>query len=398
MTDPEARPRVFLRPGGDRRIGGGHPWAFSNEVRMDAAAKELPPGAVVALHRVDGKPLGVGTFNPRSLIAFRMLDRDPDAVIDAAFLAGRIARALALRERLYDAPFYRLIHAEADGVPGLVVDRFADVLSVQANSAGMEALTPALLEALDAVLAPAAVVLRNDSRARAQEGLPQAVQVAKGQVAEPVIVTEAGLSFVADLVHGQKTGWYFDQRPAREMVAPLAAGGRMLDAYCQSGAFAVRAADASAVEVTAIDSSAASLDLAREAAQRNGVEAVCRFERGDVFEVLERLVSDGGRYRLVVADPPAFVKSRKDLASGIRGYRKLVRLVAPLVEPGGFLFVASCSHNVERDAFATEVAAGLHRVRRDGRILHAGGAGPDHPVHPRLPESAYLKTLLLTLD
>ena len=398
MTNDSVLPSVFLMPAGDRRLHAGHPWVYSNEIRMDAEAKALPPGAVVALRRVDGKRLGVGTFNAHTLIAFRLFDADPRTTLDEEFLAHRLRRALALRERLYGEPYYRLVHGEADGLPGLVADRFADVLVIQLGTAGMEALLPQLLAAVDTVLAPSSVVLRGDGVFRALESLERSVSVAKGHVEASVVVREADMSFPADVMEGQKTGWFFDQRDSRAFVAALAKGGRMLDVFCHSGAFAVAAADRGATDVLAIDSSVSALDLGREAASLNGVEDRCRFLHGDVFRHLEELGGANERFQVVVADPPAFVKAKKDIKAGLRGYRKLARLAAHLVAPDGFLFLASCSHNVETVQFVKEVAAGMRSAERTGRVIRSAGAGPDHPVHPFLAESAYLKSVVLHLD
>ena len=390
-------PRVFLLPGRDRRTTGGHPWVFSNEIRMDAEAKALPPGSLVSAHRVDGKPLGVGTFNPHSLIAFRRFSGGIGAAVDGAFISDRLFRARALRERLFDAPFYRLIHSEADGLPGLVVDRFGEAVVVQAGTAGMEALLPEVLAALDEVLAPATVVLRNDGAFRRLENLEQYVRVAKGEGDGPIEVPEGGVRFQADLAAGQKTGWFFDQRDNRAFVAALG-GRRVLDVYCHTGGFALRAAAAGADGVIAVDSSAKALELAATAAEANGLAGRCEFVRGEAFQELERLAESRERFDVVVADPPAFVKTRKDLKSGLKGYGKLFRMAARLVAPGGFLFAASCSHNVEPAPFAETVAGAIGRAGRVGRIIRASGAGPDHPVHPNLAETAYLKALVLQLD
>jgi 23S rRNA (cytosine1962-C5)-methyltransferase len=391
-------PRVFLLPGRDRRIAAGHPWVFSNEIRMDAEVKALPAGSLASIHRTDGRPFGVGMFNPHALIAFRLLDRDPATPIDAAFLEGRLRRALRLRKRLFDSPHYRWVHAEADGLPGLIADRFGDAVVLQLNTAGMDRLRTPLLAAVERIVDPATIVLRNDSRMRPLEGLPEEVEIAKGTHTDRAEVMEGRLVFPVDVVGGQKTGWFFDQRPNRAFLARLASGGRVLDLYCHSGAFAIAAAAAGAAEVLGIDSSEPALRLARDAAGRNEVAAVSVFERSDAFDALQRLETEGKRFRIVVADPPAFAKSKKEVASGLRGYRKLTRLAASLVEPEGFLLVASCSHAVEIQAFQEQVRAGLFRAGRSGRIVHAGGAGPDHPVHPHLPETAYLKTLTLQLD
>ncbi|MDP6786250.1 MAG: class I SAM-dependent rRNA methyltransferase [Rhodospirillales bacterium] len=398
MTAESVLPSVFLMPGGDRRLGAGHPWVYSNEIRMDPDAKALAPGAVVVLRRVDGKRLGLGTFNARALIAFRLFAADPTTVVDKDFFSQRLGRALALRQRLYAEPYYRLIHGEADGLPGLVADRFADVLVLQIATAGMEALLEPLLAAVDAVVAPDAVVLRGDGAFRALENLDRSVSVAKGHVKAPVMVRESDLAFPADLLEGQKTGWFFDQRDNRAFVAGLARGGRMLDVFCHSAAFGVGAAGRGATDVIGIDSSEKALQLGRQAARLNGVEDRCRFLHGDAFRHLEELDGAGERFQVVAADPPAFVKSKKDLKAGLRGYRKLARLAARLVAPGGFLFMASCSYNAEAGLFAKEVATGMRGAGRTGRVIRSAGAGPDHPVHPFLAESAYLKTLVLHLD
>jgi 23S rRNA (cytosine1962-C5)-methyltransferase len=399
VTGPQhTLPRIYLQVGQERRIALGHPWAYSNEIRMDADARALPAGALATLHRTDGKPLGVGTFNPHTLIAFRVFDSDVTAPIDERFFVRRLRRAVTLRERLYADPFGRLVHAEADGLPGLVCDRFGGTLVMQMNTAGMQALAPALLAAVDAVLAPATVVLRNDAPSRETEGLDRDVRIAVGAVDGPVELRESGLAFFADVLDGQKTGWFYDQRDSRAFVAPLARDASMLDAFCYAGGFAVAAAAAGAASVVGIDSSEPALALARRAAQANGVDTRCAFRRADVFGELERLGRFGERFRVVVADPPAFVKSKKDLGSGLRGYRKLARLAAALVEPEGFLFVASCSHNVEPQALLGEVVRGATAAGRSGRILREAKAAADHPVHIHLPESAYLKSVLLQLD
>jgi len=389
---------ITLRPEAHRRLLFGHPWVYSNEIVMDAAAKALPPGSVVRLLRADGEPLALAFFNPHPLIAARVLTRSVDQAIDAGFLAARLTRALGLRCRLYDRPFYRLVHAEADGFPGTVVDRFGGLLVAQVNSAGMELLLPALLEAFDRVLNPDTVLLRCDSSARALEGLAPYVKLAKGHLAGLVELEENGLRFLADPVGGQKTGWFFDQRDNRAVVARLSAGQSLLDLYSYAGGFALAAAAAGAREITAVDRSEPALNLAQKAAAMNGFQDRCRFLRAEAFAELERLGAQGTRFGVVVADPPAFVKSKKELKQGAKGYRKLARLAATVVEPSGFLFIASCSHNMPVEEFERQVARGLVDAGREGRILRAAGAAPDHPVHPALPESAYLKSLLLQLD
>ncbi|MBX9633375.1 MAG: class I SAM-dependent rRNA methyltransferase [Magnetospirillum sp.] len=390
------RPEIRFAKGRARRFRSGHPWAFSNEIEMTPETKALPPGSLVTLVDAGDEKLGIATFNPHSLIAARVLSRRPADTIDAAFLAERLTRAAALRDSLFGAPYYRLIHSEADGLPGLIVDRFGDVVTVQVNTAGMERLTPVLLEALELALKPRVVVLRNDSPVRTLEGLPLEHRVAVGELTGPVELVENGARFLADLAEGQKTGWFYDQRDNRAFMAKLAGGRKVLDVYTYAGGFAVQAALAGAVSVTAVDRSEHSLALAEGAAKLNGVPLAA--VRAEAYAEMARLDAAGERFGVVIVDPPAFVKSKKDLHAGAKGYRKMARLAAPLVEPGGFLFCASCSHHMPVEMFAGEIAHGLHLAGREGRILRSSGAASDHPVHPMLPESAYLKALVLQLD
>jgi 23S rRNA (cytosine1962-C5)-methyltransferase len=392
----QTRPLIRLNPGADRRIKAGHPWAFSNELAMSPALRALPPGSVVRLEGDDGVKHGAWHFNPHSLIAARRLDADPDAPCDAAWFTRRLGECLALRDRLFDAPFYRLVHAEADGLPGLIIDRYGDALALQANTAGMQAATPLILEALQALVAPRSVVARNDSAVRKLEGLEEEVLALHGADGTAQ-VEENGLRFPVDLLGGQKTGWFFDQRGNRAMVARLCAGRSMLDAFCHTGGFGLAAAAAGAREVTLLDRSEHALDLAMQAAGLAGFAERVTPLKAEALEHLERMTASGRRFDVVVADPPAFAKQRKDQPAALRGYARLARLAAGLVAPDGVLFIASCSHHVAAPDFAEAVAWGVHRAKREARILASVGAGPDHPVHPALPESAYLKGLLLHL-
>jgi 23S rRNA (cytosine1962-C5)-methyltransferase len=384
-------PILKLKPREGRRVRAGAPWIFANELVLDAKAKALAPGALVCIQGDDGRDFGLGYFNLKSLIAVRMFDAPGESVPDRDFFARRLARALSLRLSFYDLPFYRLVHAEGDGLPGLAIDRFDDVCVVQVTTAGMEALTGPMLAALDEVVAPKTVILRNDTPSRALEGLESSVGVVKGQAGR-IAVEENGALYFADPAGGQKTGWYYDQRDNRAFMAKLSKGKSVLDAYCYSGGFAIAAARAGAAEVTGIDSSAGALVLAEEAAAANGVSA--RFLKADVFEELERLGAKGEKFDIVIADPPPFVKSRKDLEPGARAYRKLARLAARVTAKDGFLLLASCSHAIAMERFAEECAIGVTRTGRKSALIHQAGAGADHPVHPMLPETAYLKALV----
>jgi 23S rRNA (cytosine1962-C5)-methyltransferase len=393
---PQDRPTIRLLPGRDRRVKAGHPWAFSNEVAMTPAARALPPGSVVRIEGDDGVRHGAWHFNPHSLIAARRLSSDPDAACDGAWFEARLAEALALRQRLFATPHYRLVHAEADGLPGLVVDRYGDVVALQANTAGMEAATPLIVVALERLLAPRGIVARNDSAVRALEGLPEETRLVAGD-ASGAMVEENGVRFPVDLLGGQKTGWFFDQREHRARVARLAQGASVLDAFCHTGGFGIGCALAGAAQVTLLDRSEHALATAMQAAALNGVADRVTTQRGEAMEALERMVGEGRRFGVVITDPPAFAKARRDQPAALRAYGKLARLAATLTERGGFLFIASCSHHVAPGEFADAVAWGVHRARREARILHMSGAGADHPLHPMLPESAYLKGMLLHL-
>ena len=393
----EPRPVVRLLPGRHKRFRAGHPWAYANEIDMTPALRALAPGALVQLESAAGEALGVAMFNPRALAAARGLDRRPDCEIDAPWIAAKLRAALALRQRLGLAPWCRLVHAEADGLPGLIVDLFGELAVAQLNSAGMARLEAPLVEAIREVLQPAALVFRNDGAQRGLEGLESENRVVFGALSGPVDLLENGARFLCDPLGGQKTGWFYDQRRNRAFAAGLAEGGRVLDLYAYLGGFGLQAVLAGASEALLVDRSQPALALAERAAGLNGVAGQVKTERAEVFAFLAA-AAGSQRFDLVIADPPAFVRSRRDLGAGLRGYRKLARLAAGLVAPGGFLLAASCSHNVTPEAFAAEVARGLAQAGRRGRILRTAAAAPDHPVHPMLPESAYLKALALQLD
>jgi 23S rRNA (cytosine1962-C5)-methyltransferase len=388
-----SRKSIILPKG--RRARSGSPWIFSNEIRMDEAAKTIAPGTVVNVRGEDGRAFGTGYFNPKSLIAIRLLSEECDVAIDAEFFAARLRRALALRDAAYDKPFYRLLHAEGDGVPGLVIDRFGDTLTLQIGTAGMEKQITAITMALDAVLKPRTIILRADAPSRSLEGLDAYVKTIKGE-GHRIAAEENGARYIADLAEGQKTGWYYDQRDNRAFIAGFAKGKTVLDAYSYTGGFGILAAKAGAKEVVCLDSSAPALAIAEESARANDVKI--QAVRCDVFDELARLKTQDEVFDIVVADPPPFVKSKKDLEPGAKAYRKLARLAADVTAPNGLLLIASCSHNIPPERFAAECAQGLEKSGRRATLIRQAGAGVDHPVHPLLPESAYLKALVYALD
>jgi 23S rRNA (cytosine1962-C5)-methyltransferase len=391
-----ARPKIRLQPKHDARLRSGAPWAYSNEIVMDKASKALKPGTLVDLVDAKDANLGTGYFNPHSLIAARVLAHEAGAKIDASFFRDRFDRARALRDKLFAKPYYRLIHAEADGCPGLVIDRFNDVLVVQSGTAGMDALEAQWIGALKSEFNPRAIVVKSDAPSRAHEGLKDDVRIAHGDLAGGVYVEEAGIRHTIDPINGQKTGWFFDQHDNRAFLIALAKDATFLDAFSYLGALGLGAAKAGAKSVVLMDSSQSALDAAAETARTHKLDA--EFRRCDVMEELEEIRPAGERFDIVSCDPPPFARSKKDLESGARGYRKLARLAAPLVAPGGFLALASCSHAIDAVRFQVECALGISRAGRTARLIRAAGAAADHPVHPMLPETAYLKSLIYQLD
>lgn len=383
-----------LKKGVEGPVKAGMPWVYAGDIIDTSELALLPPGALVSVETARGEALGVGYYNARSQIACRVLTLGR-AGIDQVFFEKRLARALALREKAVGAPYYRLVHSEGDFLPGLLLDRFGDVLVAQSGTAGMDGLCGLWLGAARALLRPKAIVLRNDTGARAHEGLAQEVRVVEGEAPELVQVMENGCIYLADVLKGQKTGWFFDQRDNRRLIADKAGGKTLVDIYSHSGGFGLLAAKAGA-QATLVDSSKLALDIARRAAGLNGVavEAV----QGDAFAVMEKMAAEGRTFDIVLADPPAFVKSKKDIASGLKGYAKVARLAAKLGKPGGLFFTASCSHYAGRGAFNKAVLEGVGKAGFTARILAQTGAGGDHPVHPKLAQGEYLKGLLLQLD
>ncbi|KAA6186603.1 class I SAM-dependent rRNA methyltransferase [Thiohalocapsa marina] len=385
-----------LKKDQERRLLAGHAWIYSNEVDTAATPlKGLEPGQAVEVFSQRGRWLGHGYVNPHSLLCARLLSRDRAHPLGPSLLVQRIQAALGLRRRIYPQPFYRLVHGEGDGLPGLVVDRYGDLLAVQVTTAGMQRALPAVIAALEQVVRPQRIVLRNDTAVRAQEGLEQGIDWVLGEDPGEIELTEDGLRFGVAPGSGQKTGWFFDQADNRLALKRLAAPRRALDVCCYLGAWGLRAADAGAESVTFVDSSAAALDQVRANAARNGLEQRIQCRQGDAFETLRALREEEARFDLVILDPPAFIKRRKDEAEGTRAYQRLNRLGLALLEPGGMLVTASCSFHMERNVFLHTVQGAAQRTGHTLQLLLAGTQGPDHPVHPAIVETAYLKTFFL---
>ena len=398
MPRPEL-PVVRLKPKAEARaIRHGFPWVYADELVTDRRTQALAPGALAVLEDADRRPLALVTVNNVSKIIARVLDRDPLAVIDEAWFAARIARALALRERLFETPFYRLIHAEADGLPGVVIDRFGDTAVIQPNAAWAEVHLEPLVAALVAVTGVANVVKNGTGRARGLEGLVEETLVLRGAVAGPILVPMNGATYLADVLGGQKTGIFLDQRPNHAFAKALARGARVLDMFTHVGGFGLAALAGGAQSVLAVDGSAPALALAEQGAVAGGVADRFTTRQGDAFAVLEALALEGATFDLVICDPPAFAPAKPALEAGLRAYERLARLAAPLVTPGGYLVLCSCSHAADLTAFRNACGRGIGRGGRRAQLLHTGFAGPDHPLLPQLAESGYLKALFFRLD
>ena len=393
---PEALPvfPIRLKKEGEESLRAGMPWVYTSDIIESSEMMLAPSGSVVSIETPKGQRLGTGYYNGKSQIACRILTLSKEP-IDTSFFMRRLEKALALRDKLIGVPYYRLVHSEADHLPGLLIDRFGNTLVVQVGTAGMELLQPFWMEALENLIKPKAILLRNDVSSRILEGLNKHVTIIKGEINPLTEVIENGTTYLADLLHGQKTGWFYDQRDNRKMIADLAKDKTVIDIYSHSGGFGIIAAANGAKEVTMVDSSALALELAAKAAARNNVH--CASIQGDAFEVMQRLATEGKYYDIVLADPPAFVKTKKDIASGMKGYEKVSRMAAALVAPGGLLFVASCSHHAARNAFNKSVESGIKKAGRASTILKQTGAAPDHPRHPALPQNEYLKGILLKI-
>ncbi|AJE47651.1 RSP_2647 family RNA methyltransferase [Celeribacter indicus] len=399
MTEPSfALPTIRLKPKANARaIRHGAPWIYDNELVTDRRTKALAPGEIARLEDAERTFLALVAVNPKSRIFARVLDREETARIDADWFAARLGTALAHRERLFDAPFYRLVHAEADGLPGVVVDRFGDTCVIQPNAAWADGRIEPLAEALRAVTGVATVVMNGTGRARGLEGLPEETRVLCGAVDGPVPVPMNGATYMADLMGGQKTGLFYDQRPNHAFAQRLAGGARVLDVFSHVGGFALAALAGGAAQALSVDSSAAALDLAGKGAQAMGRADDLATRRGDAFDVMAALAGEGARFDVVICDPPAFAPAKPALEKGLRAYERVARMAAPLVREGGYLGLCSCSHAADLDAFRASCNRGIGRAGRSAQLIHTGFAGADHPLMPQLAESGYLKALFYRL-
>ncbi|MGH8212848.1 MAG: class I SAM-dependent rRNA methyltransferase [Rhodanobacteraceae bacterium] len=385
-------PALYLKRGEDARLRAGHLWVFANEV--DVARSPLASfetGESCAILDSRDKPLGVGYVNPHSLICARLVARGLDHALDASLLTHRLNVALALRERLHPEPYYRLLYGESDFLPGLTLDRFDDVIVAQANTAGIERLKLQIEEAVRKVVNPRAMIWKNDAGIRALEHLPSYADIAFGDVPAPLVVRESGVTFALDPIGGQKTGWFYDQRANRDVLAPFVKGARVLDMFSYLGAWGLRAAEMGASEVVCVDTSAPAVAMVGDNARRNGLQDRVLAERADAFDYLKALRERRGHFDVVILDPPAFIKRKKDFREGALAYRRLNELAMQVLSREGILVTCSCSYHMPAGELLRGVQQAARHLDRQAQVLMSLQQAPDHPVHPAIPETEYLK-------
>ncbi|MBX3688671.1 MAG: class I SAM-dependent rRNA methyltransferase [Dokdonella sp.] len=392
MSETIEYPALFLKRGEDARLRAGHLWVFSNEVDVERSPLTgFAPGDACAIVDHRGKAIGVGYVNPNSLIAARLVARGLEHALDTSLIVHRLNVALSLRERLYAQPYYRLVFGEADGLPGLTVDRFGDVLVAQATTAGMDRRKDEIRDALVKVIKPRQLWWKNDAGIRALEHLAEVVELGHGEPGGEVFAREGRLEFRIDPVGGQKTGWFYDQRENRDQLARLVAGKRVLDMFSYLGGWGIRAAAEGASDVVCVDASAAAVETIAANAERNGVGERVRALRADAFDHLRALREARERFDVVILDPPAFIKRKKDAAEGRLAYRRLNELGMQVLARDGLLVTCSCSHHLPRAALLDGVQQGARHLDRQVQMLIALQQAPDHPVHPAIAETEYLK-------
>ncbi len=393
-------PTLFLKKDQERRLLAGHLWIYSNEVDTQRSSLSgFTAGQLVTVISHQQKPLGIAYLNPNTLLCARLLSRDPRTRIDTDFFSQRLATALALRERLFPRPFYRWVHGESDGLPGLIIDRYQDVIVAQLNTAGLEQLKAEILSAIISQIPTArAVVWRNDSNIRSVEGLPRYTELAMGEAIDTLQIEENSCDFTAPLLAGQKTGWFYDHRANRALLMPYAQGKTVLDLFCYLGAFSLPLATAGAAHVTAVDASANAIEQLTALAAHNGVADRVSAITRDAFEFLSQAASEGKRFDLIVVDPPAFIKKKKEHPQGVRAYEKINQLALSLLAPGGWLLSASCSMHLSSAELLGVLRRASLKAQRPVRVLQSLQQDKDHPVHPAIPETFYLKGYLLAAD
>ncbi|HSX20680.1 MAG TPA: class I SAM-dependent rRNA methyltransferase [Gammaproteobacteria bacterium] len=388
-------PTLRLNPKADYRLRNGHVWIYSNEIDNSLHdLKKLTPGQLAIIENAAGKALGVAYVNPNTLICGRLLDADPNTPIDKEFFLKRIKHALTLRDQLFTQPYYRLIYGESDLLPGLVVDRFAKTLVVQIATAGMDQYLELTVAALDQLVNPDTIIVKNDGKMREVEGLESYVKFYKGQETPNVQLEENGVQFIAPILQGQKTGWFYDHRMTRARLAVYVKNKRVLDVFSYIGGWGIQAAAAGAKEVICTDISKFALDYVMQNAKLNNLSNVSSIE-GDAFDVMQNLYDSGERFDVVILDPPAFIPRRKDVPKGTAAYQKANLMALRLLSPQGVLISGSCSLHLPAGELRNVIHKAGVKLNRQLQILEQGHQGPDHPIHPAIAETEYLKSLIV---
>ena len=393
-----ANTKLKIKKHHEVRIVRGHPWIFSNEIENFAALKYLEKGTLVEVQVKKDEPFALAYFNPNNLISARILTYDIKQEINEDFFIEKISAAKILRDRFFDKPFYRLIHSEADFLPGLIIDRLDNILSCQISTAGMEKLSPLLISALEKLFPDATIIFRNDVESRKLEGLELYVKTIKGEIPDKIEIEENGLKFAIDVKSGQKTGWFFDQRKNRDFIGLVSKNCDVLDAFCYLGGFGLNALKNGANSVTFIDSSQEATNQVKQNIALNNFTQKTEIITKKVYETLDNADFQKRKFDVVVLDPPAFIKSKKDFFSGLKGYEKLVKLSANLVKPNGLLMLASCSHNATIGDLIAAANDGFRKSNRRAKLIRSFGADLDHPIHPALKESEYLKSITFMVE
>jgi 23S rRNA (cytosine1962-C5)-methyltransferase len=393
-----ANTKLKIKKHHEVRIVRGHPWIFSNEIENFAALKYLEKGTLVEVQVKKDEPFALAYFNPNNLISARILTYDVKQEINEDFFIEKISAAKILRDRFFDKPFYRLIHSEADFLPGLIIDRLDNILSCQISTAGMEKLSPLLISALEKLFPDATIIFRNDVESRKLEGLELYVKTIKGDIPDKIEIEENGLKFAIDVKSGQKTGWFFDQRKNRDFIGLVSKNCDVLDAFCYLGGFGLNALKNGANSVTFIDSSQEATNQVKQNITLNNFTQKTEIITKKVYETLDNADFQKRKFDVVVLDPPAFIKSKKDFFSGLKGYEKLVKLSANLVKPNGLLMLASCSHNATIGDLIAATNDGFRKSNRRAKLIRSFGADLDHPIHPALKESEYLKSITFMVE
>ena len=387
-----------LKNKADRRLRAGHLWIYSNEVDVSASPlKEFEVGESVIVESSSGKVLGGAYINPNSLICARLISRDAEFLLNKSLLVHRLKIALSLRERLFDKPFYRLVYGDSDSLPGLVVDRFDGYLVVQISTAGMERVRDDIVDALNQVLKPKGILFKNNGNSRKLEALPEYIEVVSGVVPEIVELEENGVSFQAPVKDGQKTGWFYDHRLNRERLRHYVKNKRVLDVFSYVGGWGIQAAAFGADHVTCLDASAFALDQVHANAELNDVQHKVETIEGDAFAALKALRDEKDKFDVVIVDPPAFIKKRKDVKAGEQAYRRINELAMRLLERDGYLVAGSCSMHLQKENMVDLLRGASRHIDRNMQIIEQGHQGPDHPIHPSIPETEYIKAYFARL-